>query len=240
MNIILFKQHELKNRISIHDRRIWHVRKILDYGLNDRFDIGIINGPKGQAWIEKKEAGYVKLGFELDEESQENLYPVSLIIGHPRPQSLKKLFRETTAIGVSEIKITVTDTGEKSYYQSKIWKNEKYKKYLIEGAEQAHSTQLPVVQRYNSLKNCINSCNRYKPLMALDNIEPENSLSNYQISTDSHPVIAIGSERGWSNRERAILSEGGFDLLKLGDRILRTETASVVATALILEKLNIM
>src|SRR5690554_4889706 len=42
-------------------------------------------------------------------------------------------------------------------------------------------------------------------------------------------VVAIGPEGGWSPRDRAVLAEGGFGGLRLGPRILRTETAGIAA-----------
>lgn len=42
-------------------------------------------------------------------------------------------------------------------------------------------------------------------------------------------VVAIGPEGGWSPRDRSVLSEAGFTGLRLGPRILRTETAGIAA-----------
>ncbi|MGY1459717.1 MULTISPECIES: 16S rRNA (uracil(1498)-N(3))-methyltransferase [unclassified Luteimonas] len=42
-------------------------------------------------------------------------------------------------------------------------------------------------------------------------------------------VIAIGPEGGWSPRDRSVLADGGFSGLRLGPRILRTETAGIAA-----------
>lgn len=42
-------------------------------------------------------------------------------------------------------------------------------------------------------------------------------------------VVAIGPEGGWSPRDRATLAEAGFEGLRLGPRILRTETAGIAA-----------
>jgi RsmE family RNA methyltransferase len=47
-------------------------------------------------------------------------------------------------------------------------------------------------------------------------------------------IIAIGSERGWSERERKLFNEAFFSVLSLGERALRTETACVAAAALVL------
>ncbi|WP_141696044.1 RsmE family RNA methyltransferase, partial [Xanthomonas translucens] len=44
-------------------------------------------------------------------------------------------------------------------------------------------------------------------------------------------TIAIGPEGGWSPRDRAALHAAGFAGLRLGPRILRTETAGLAAIA---------
>ena len=44
-------------------------------------------------------------------------------------------------------------------------------------------------------------------------------------------VLAIGPEGGWSANDRAALIAAGFDGLRLGPRILRTETAGMAAIA---------
>ena len=44
-------------------------------------------------------------------------------------------------------------------------------------------------------------------------------------------VIAIGPEGGWSSRDRVALADAGFTGLRLGPRILRTETAGMAAIA---------
>ena len=44
-------------------------------------------------------------------------------------------------------------------------------------------------------------------------------------------VVAIGPEGGWSPRDRATLAGAGFEGLRLGPRILRTETAGLAAIA---------
>jgi 16S rRNA (uracil1498-N3)-methyltransferase len=48
---------------------------------------------------------------------------------------------------------------------------------------------------------------------------------------DDTIVIAIGPEGGWSPRDRQVLGVGGFIGMRLGPRILRTETAGLAAIA---------
>lgn len=46
-------------------------------------------------------------------------------------------------------------------------------------------------------------------------------------------IVAIGPEGGWSNRDRAALESSGFAGMRLGPRILRTETAGIAAISVL-------
>jgi 16S rRNA U1498 N3-methylase RsmE len=74
-------------------------------------------------------------------------------------------------------------------------------------------------------------------LIALDNIRPEGALALLS-SLGQSLVLAVGCERGWSDRERDKLEDSGFLRLSMGARALRTETACVAAAVLALEKIG--
>ena len=85
---------------------------------------------------------------------------------------------------------------------------------------------------------------------ALDNVRPESSLQNlvskFCIESDEikksgiNFIAAIGSERGWTDAERALLAEKGFTLCSMGKRVLRTETAATVSASIILSSLGFL
>ena len=76
-------------------------------------------------------------------------------------------------------------------------------------------------------------------LIALDNVRPEGSLALLS-ALGQAMVLAVGSERGWSERERDRLEEAGFLRLSMGERALRTETACTAAAVLALEKIGVL
>jgi len=60
-----------------------------------------------------------------------------------------------------------------------------------------------------------------------------------RITPTKRPVVlAIGSERGWTDHEREFLKNAGFLRLSLGSRALRTETACIAAAVLAIEKIG--
>ena len=59
----------------------------------------------------------------------------------------------------------------------------------------------------------------------------EHGLAQLQRPASARAWIAIGPEGGWSPADRSILHAAGFSGLRLGPRVLRTETAGLAAIA---------
>jgi len=59
----------------------------------------------------------------------------------------------------------------------------------------------------------------------------EHALQSLVTPASSSVAIAIGPEGGWSPRDRETLRAAGFTGLRLGPRVLRTETAGLAAIA---------
>ena len=83
---------------------------------------------------------------------------------------------------------------------------------------------------------------------ALDNRRAKMSLHKWLSSQaenageleKSGVVAAIGSERGWTDKERDLLESSGFTLCSMGNRVLRTETATTVASSIILDGMGVL
>ncbi|MFZ2635424.1 MAG: RsmE family RNA methyltransferase [Rectinemataceae bacterium] len=60
-----------------------------------------------------------------------------------------------------------------------------------------------------------------------------------ELAPSGEPLwLAVGSERGWTDDECALLASRGFAVASLGDRILKSETAALAAVVLALEALG--
>ena len=254
MNLILFEADELKNdtRISLSpkDLRSVHIRKILRAKPGDKLEAGIINGKTGMALIEKTDKSGTDLVFTPGAPPA-GLHPVSLLLGLSRPPTVKKVLKEATALGVNRFILCGTENGEKSYRKSSLLSDGNIRRVLIEGAQQACCTILPQVSIHYSLKQGTEAAEAVFEktsaghLIALDNYEDEFSLTEYwsrqKDKAGKLPVIlAVGSERGWTDGERQLLRNRGYTLCSMGKRVLRTETASVAGTALCLSGMGLI
>ena len=255
MNICLFSKEEVESgfNLKIKDDRANHILKILHKKEGDSFVAGVIDGMAGIATIQKIDQEFIYCSFK-ETFSGKPLNPLKMIIGFPRPIQLKRLLRDIAALGVCEVHLTGTELGEKSYMQSTLVEKGNAYKMLLDGTVQAGSTNVPKLFLHKTLKDCIaeiKSENAESVLLALDNVNPKISLKkslgeaglNFEYgSQDSNcektVVAAIGSERGWTDKERILLEENGFIRCGMGERIMRTETAATVSASIILAQLG--
>lgn len=234
MNLILFEADELRRPIPLSDPRATHVVTILKAGPGDEIAVGVLGGKRGKARIVEIADGHLTLQAALTTDDP-GPHPVEIILGHPRPLVLRRLFKDLTALGVSRISVAGTDLGEKSYQTSSFWTEQQWNASLVEGATQAGSTYLPEVRRYARLDDALADAG-VPPVVdriAFDNASPAGPLRNAPRKAE-HTVLAVGPERGWSDRERRLLAGAGFYISSMGRRALRTETAASVAVALVL------
>jgi len=246
VNIILFEEHELGRSLPRRDERTIHLLKVLHKKPGDEFEAGILGGMRGTGRIEKINIdGSVFVTVTATEPPSPRLR-LRMAVSFVRPIQLRRIFRDLSNIGVSAIDLTGTELGEKSYRDTKLLNDGGSNAALVEGAVQARDTIIPDLKIYENLGAWLKErpwektemcANRIPLLLAMDNIRAEGSFFN--LSPTSRPaVVAIGPERGWSDREREMFEQAGFLRLSMGDRALRTETACVAAAALALEKIQ--
>ena len=241
MNICLFKSEEIGVPLSVKDERSRHLLKILHKKEGDSFTAGITGGKSGTAFIEKITEDGIYFSFK-EEADGKKLFPLKLIIGFPRPIQLKRLLRDVAALGACEVHLTGTELGEKSYMKSTLVEKGNAYKMLFDGTVQAGSTHVPELFLHQSFKECLSVVceeNKDRLFLGLDNVSPSMSLNDaLEKNMKDTIVAAIGSERGWTDRERKMMVDEGFILCSMGNRIMRTETAATVASSIILNKMG--
>jgi len=238
MNIVLFTAEELQHPLARQDARIKHIERILGMQPGDQFDIGVLNGPRGKATLKRQTANTVELDYSL-EKSIPDCHPLCLLTGYNRPQTMRRILREATALGVAWIWVVQTAKGEKSYRHSRLWQDKQYQNYLIQGASQAFTTRIPAVKRFASLAESLASLAADTDRIAMDNYEAQLNLSQYK-PRFKQAVLAFGAERGWSSPERDLLRDNHFTLANLGTRVLRSDTACIAAITLLLSRMGLI
>lgn len=232
MNLILFEPDEIARPLGRNDPRARHIADVLRRGTGDSFDAGIVNGPRGKGTVVAMTADALELTFTW-ETTPAPPPPLRLIVGLPRPQTARDILRDATSLGVTGMDFVLTEKAEPGYARSTVWSSGEWRRRLLAGAEQAFSTWIPQVRHGQSLLEALATLPAGAMRLALDNYESAEPLGCSRIEPEASVVVAVGAERGWSAKERAILREHAFRFVHLGSRVLRTETAIVAALAII-------
>ena len=230
MNIILFDADEIDSPFLRNDERVVHILSVLRREIGDTTDVGLVNGPRGKATLTSVNETRVEFDFQWLEEPPA-LLPIDLIVGLSRPQTCRKVLQEATSLGVRRILFVNTERGEDSYAKSKLWTTDQWKRLIREGVQQAFTTRFPAVEYGVSISDAISCTETADRLICLDNYEATVGLLP-AVSESNSVVVAIGSERGWTQDERAIFSDAQFTFAHLGQRPLRTETATIAAISI--------
>jgi 16S rRNA (uracil1498-N3)-methyltransferase len=225
VNLILFNSEELEAPLKKSDPRAVHILEVLRMDSGQKFDVGLVNGPRGKARWKDSDKGSLQLSFAWETEVP-TLLPIDLWVSFCRPQTCRRILQECTSLGVRSINFFDTEKSEPNYRKSKLWTTGEAERLLVRGAEQAFCTQIPLLRFGNELAETIEENKPAGTCLALDNYESTKRLGAIEVSNE--PItLAVGGERGWSNLERDLLRKHGFTLVDLGSRVLRTETACI-------------
>ena len=230
LNIFLIKEKVPFLNLPITGGAASHIINVLKASEGDEIDIGTQNGPTGKAILSSISGEELKLVIKWNENHTNDLYPVVLLVGLSRPQTCRKILEQASALGVNRIDFFISDKSEPSYRESRLWKTNEWREKIIKGTEQAFSTFIPGCDVWDSLEECTSQLKSNSLRFAFDNYESVQTLEGLKSwKGRQHYTVAVGAERGWSNQERTFLRENEFSLLSMGPRVLRQETAVVVA-----------
>jgi len=241
MNIILFRTMPECCTITRkeHAEVYNHITRVLKLEPGDSFRMGIVNINEGNALVKNMNGEGIE--FEYTPLYVPRLYPVTLLVAQVRPICMKRILREAVSLGVCRIILCGSDTGEKSYLSSNLYKTGEYEWYLLEGAMQGAGAGVPSVafakDVNQALEICKPACGKASLYLA-DNAGSCVPLSG--CTPLSEAVLAVGPERGWSDRERKAFADNGFESVLLGGRVLRTETACSAGLAVLLSRMNLL
>ena len=233
MNRILFEPCEVRDGIAtFSDVRAEHVLGVLHGEVGQTLKTGIVDGPIGTSVIERIDGNAVTVRCTHDMPS---LPPwIDLVLAPPRPRSMKRLLPQLASLGVRRIFLVGAEKVEKAFWGAQLLKAEIYRPLLVDGLQQAGTTQLPTICVSRSFAHFM-KCNFDS---TFEGQAPRIVAHPYAAKTRSQafhpafiqgrvPVLAVGPEGGWTDAELALLEGKGFERMSLGPRILRTDTALV-------------
>jgi RsmE family RNA methyltransferase len=234
VNLVLFEPAEVERPLPRSDARARHILKVLRCPPGERFDVGLVNGPRGKAWIVEDDENQLVLSFEWAE-AHAPPPPVHLAVGFPRPQTARDILRDATTFGVTTLSFVTTARSDPNYAGSSLWTSTEWRRHILTGAAQAFDTWVPEVDWSHDLAQTVAAWTAPDmPLVVLDVYGRHPHLAAYEPASPISPcALFIGPERGWDERDREVLHAANASFYSLGERVLRTENAVTAVLALL-------
>lgn len=143
------------------------------------------------------------------------------------------IVQKAVELGVSKIGVFSSDFSSAYMNENKL---ERLNKIAREATKQCLRSVAPTVTYFSTLKGALDfGANLENKLFACEfSDKSERELATLRGST----TIVVGSEGGFSENEAKYAKEQGYQMLTLGKRILRAETACVALTAVVMHALG--
>jgi len=210
-----------------------HAAKVLRMKTGDTATLfnGNGNNYTGELTFIKKEEVSVKI-TAITHPQNESPIKITLLQGISAGDRMDFTIQKAVEMGIHAIQPLTTQrsivklSGERSEKRREHWQN-----VAISACEQSGRAFIPIIEAPCSLPEWLSCKHVFGTSITLS---PTASQSFASIGTPKGDVcLLIGSEGGLTDREMELAALHGFTGVRLGNRILRTETAALAALAAI-------
>ena len=163
---------------------------------------------------------------------RESPLKIHLGIGLSRGDRMDWVIQKATEAGVTEITPLYTERtevklkGDRSEKKVRHWKQ-----VSISACEQCYRTQLPIIHAPTLLNEWLSTTEAEKKLVL--HHRSQQTIRELATQQAASAALLIGPEGGLSSQEIVLAENALFSALTLGPRVLRTETAPVVAISIL-------
>lgn len=241
-----FAQFDIGDKfIKITGDDYHHIKKVMRMKINDEFYIS--NGKVvyyGSIKEINNDGIVVELLDEVKKESELKIH-VTIAQGMPKASKFETVIQKVTELGVRDV---VPILSERSLFkvdkQTERKKIERFNKIAKSAAEQSHRLIIPHIYSFMNLKELIALSKSYDYKCVAYEASSEKEQFNLsqllqKIKGNEKLLIFIGPEGGFSEKEISLLKENDFQVISLGNRILRTETAPLFVMSAITYELEL-
>ena len=225
MNIVLLEAEQTQSEFwKIESpRQLQHLSQHVQLNAGDTLKVGIRNGQRYLTEVVTISEQHILLR-PIQVEAVPAKLPVHLILALPRPKVLRRIIMDAVTLGVQRISLIHSYRVDKSYWQSPFL--QQLDDYVTLGLEQAGDTISPEIQMYKRFKPFVEDV---LPTFISDQ-KPAYVAHPYAEQQMPHAIqhsccLIVGPEGGFIPFEVDLFKKNGCQARRLGNRILRTETA---------------
>lgn len=218
--------------ITLPDDQAHYLRSVMRLAAGD--PLIIFNGAGGEFHCQIEQLARQHSSCLLEsfaDISRELSCRVHIVQAACRSEKIETVLQKATELGATSFQIVRSERSSLKLDGMKLHKRiQRWQKIILEAAEQSGRTIVPTVTWCHALSE-INHQGLCFSLHPDTETSWRQQAGNMTQATDI--TLAIGPEGGWSPRDMETLSQGGFQTLSFGPRVMRTETAAPALLAAI-------
>ena len=230
-----------QNTCIIEGEDVKHISKVLRCKENDKLEVCDMDNNEYICQIKEinKDSILLDIIEKVNIKRESNL-KVKLYQGMPKGTKMELILQKLTEIGVDEIVLVQTKRSVTKIDNKKEDKKiERWERIIYEAAKQSKRGKIPTLtgvltfnEALEDMKgNDLNLC----PYENERTVVIKEAIKGKQINNIG---IFVGPEGGFEEKEIEKIQNIDGQVVSLGPRILRTETASVVASSIVLYELS--
>lgn len=215
------------SRVELDDDAAHYARSVLR--LKQDQTIVLFNGQGGEYLGRFSEVSRKTVRVEIEQfvnRDVESPLGITLGLGISRGDRMDWAVQKAVELGVTQLTPLVTERCVIKFDDDKKHQRLQHWQHIVQhAAEQSGRTRLPVLSEIADLERWVSLQRDLKVFLdpyaerALTDLQPENK----------HVTLLSGPEGGFSEQERQFAKAAGFVPVRMGARILRTETAVLSA-----------
>ncbi|MCH4200685.1 16S rRNA (uracil(1498)-N(3))-methyltransferase, partial [Clostridium tyrobutyricum] len=224
------KENIMENTAYILGEDVRHIYKVLRLKPGDKVSINDCCGEEFLGSIKTIDREQVQVEIleklNLDNESNIDVY---LFQGFPKSSKMDLIVQKATELGVKGITPIFTDRVVVKNKQGELKKVDRWNRIVKESCKQCKRSIIPKVNNPMEFKNIQQLLKNIDLIIVPYENEQNTGIKNLAQNIDKNKIesigIIVGPEGGFAEEEINTLKDIGANIVTLGPRILRTETA---------------
>lgn len=216
-----------------------HIARVLRLRPGDELVVFDGRGGEYEARLEalRKDTALVAVGAHRENERESPL-AITLAQGISRGERMDLVFQKATELGVRRIVPLLTErTVVRLDSKQAAAKRRHWRAVAVAACEQCGRNRVPEIAAPEDLDAFVSACSSASEETRIV-LSPQGETRVRDLRASTGVVMLIGPEGGLAARELEKARQVGFEALRLGPRILRTETAAIAALAVIQQQLG--
>lgn len=227
--------------VLLKNEDVHHVTRVMRNNVADKVICIHPNGSFAICVIRLIEKEQITLSIlEWIETNYELPIEVTIVQGLPKGTKLDLILQKSTELGATAIQLLQADRSITKWdHRKSNSKIIRYEKILKEASEQSYRNLIPKLLVPEKLEVLLESATEFDYIFFAYEEEAKSLQFNsfakalHKITPGNKIAIFIGPEGGFSKEEVSLLKSFNCQPIRLGKRILRTETASLYALSAI-------